>query len=37
MEFYVRAGRVTEYGSIVILNLLDGRKSMNGVQVTEKW
>lgn len=37
IEFYVRPGRSSEYGPIVTLDILDGRKNAKGDQVIEQW
>jgi 2-dehydropantoate 2-reductase len=37
IEFYVRPGRSLQYGPIVNLNLLDGRKNRKGDQIIEQW
>lgn len=37
VEFYVRQGRKSEYGSIVELNIFDARKKIRGTLVNEKW
>jgi 2-dehydropantoate 2-reductase len=37
VEFYVRPGRIAEYGTSVKLDILDGRKSSKGTPVKEAW
>jgi 2-dehydropantoate 2-reductase len=37
VEFYVRKGRIAEYGESVALNIYDARKKLKGVLVNEKW
>jgi 2-dehydropantoate 2-reductase len=34
VEFYVRKGRIAEYGETVSLNIYDARKKLKGVLVT---
>jgi 2-dehydropantoate 2-reductase len=37
VEFYVRPGRKTEYGSTVSLNVYDARKNIKGALIKEIW
>jgi 2-dehydropantoate 2-reductase len=37
VEFYVRKGRLAEYGESVDLNIYDARKKLKGVLVNENW
>jgi 2-dehydropantoate 2-reductase len=37
VEFYVRPGRIAEYGDTVTLNIYDARKKIRGELVNEKW
>jgi 2-dehydropantoate 2-reductase len=37
VEFYVKTGRKAEYGSTVILNILDARKRLRGVPIRGRW
>ena len=37
VEFYVRSGRIAEYGTSVKLDILDGRKGSKGTPVKENW
>lgn len=37
VEFYVRPGRSAEYGPVVKLNILDGRKNSKGDEIVENW
>lgn len=37
VEFYVRPGRASQYGSAVALKIIDARKSLTGKQVQESW
>lgn len=37
VEFYVRPGRIAEYGTSVKLDILDGRKNSKGISVKENW
>jgi 2-dehydropantoate 2-reductase len=37
VEFYVRKGRIAEYGETVSLNIYDSRTKLRGVLVNENW
>ena len=37
VEFYVRKGRIAQYGETVSLNIYDARKKIKGVLVNENW
>ena len=37
VEFYVRPGRVAQYGPTVALDMLDARRSIFGKRVNESW
>jgi 2-dehydropantoate 2-reductase len=37
VEFYVRPGRIAEYGTSVKLDILDGRQNSKGTPVKENW
>lgn len=37
VEFYVRPGRIADYGKTVKLDILDGRKNSKGTPVRENW
>lgn len=37
VEFYVRPGRMAEYGPSIDLDLLDGRKRRSGVPIKTRW
>ncbi len=37
VEFYVRPGRRAQYGPLVDLNILDGRKNKKGDEIIESW
>lgn len=37
VEFYVRPGRSAEYGPVVNLNILDGRRNSGGDEIVENW
>jgi 2-dehydropantoate 2-reductase len=37
VEFYVKKGRIAEYGETVSLNIYDARKKLKGVLVNENW
>ena len=37
VEFYVRPGRIAEYGNAVALNILDGRVGFRGKAIKESW
>jgi 2-dehydropantoate 2-reductase len=37
VEFYVRKGRIAEYGETVSLNIYDAREKIKGVLVNENW
>lgn len=37
VEFYVRPGRIAEYGKSVALRIFDARKKIKGVLVNKNW
>ena len=37
VEFYVRPSRKAEWGSTVVINILDARKKIRGVSIKENW